>query len=242
MSIEVPALGHPTRGIFWTCFPTFRALLLAVLICVVAPSSLIAAHIHENPHLSPIDEAAQFDYVTRVAHGSVPRLGQRLLPATFKMISCTGTAFAGHLAPPCPGSADPNAYAGGGFQYEAQQPPTYYAVSVPLRWVGVHIFGWQSLAAARLTGALWVSVGLLLLWMAAALLGVSTRRRVPAVLLLATAPAVIYQASIVSNDAPALLAGSLYAFLGALAWVRPAALDTSGSLRGRLRGDVIEAR
>jgi hypothetical protein len=52
-------------------------------------------------------------------------------------------------------------------------------------------------------------------------LGVPTKRRVTAVLLLATAPAVIYQGSIVSNDACAVFAGSLIAFLAVLAWLRP---------------------
>jgi hypothetical protein len=222
VSEEAPPRGAvPTTNVFRLSFPTLRVLVLALLVCVAAPSALIATHIHENPHLSPIDEAAQFDYVSRIANGSMPRLGQLLLPDTFKLISCTGTALQGLETPPCPGSKHVKDYAGGGYQYEAQQPPTYYAVTVPLRWVGVHVFGMKSLTAARLTGALWVSAGMLLLWMAAALLGVSIKRRIPGILILVSAPVVLYQTSIVSNEAPGVFAGSLIAFLGVLAWVRP---------------------
>jgi hypothetical protein len=215
--------GHdePSIGIFRTCIPTIRMLILALLVCVVAPSSLIAIHIKENPKLSPIDEITQFDYVSRMAQGSMPRLGQFLLPSTLKLLSCTGTALVGTGNPPCPGSSNPRRYVGGGYQYEAQQPPTYYAITVPLRWVGVHIFGMRSLTAARASGALWVSAALFLLWMAGRLLGLSERRLVAAMLILASAPVVIYQSSIVTNDAPGLFAGALMALLGVLAWKSP---------------------
>jgi hypothetical protein len=209
-----------SAGLFRTSFPTWRALVLATLVCVVAPFSLIALHIHENPRLSPIDEAEQFDYISRIANASIPRLGQSLLPSTLRLMSCHGSASPARL-PPCKGSHHPADYPGGGYQYEAQQPPTYYAIAVPLRWVGVHVFGLDRLTAARATGALWLSAGLLLLWMTGRLMGVAIRRLVPAMLLLSSAPVVIYQSSIVSNDAPSIFAGSLIALLSALAWKRP---------------------
>jgi hypothetical protein len=188
---------------------------------VVIPVSFVAIHIHENPRLSPIDEPAQFDYVSRIAQGSVPRLGQSFLPSTLHVVSCTGYALGSAGIPPCPGTRNPRSYPGDGYQYEAQQPPTYYALTVPIRWIGIHLFGLSILTATRLAGALWLALGLLTLWMAARLLRISIRCVVPIVLLLATAPVAIYHASIVSNDAPALFAGSLMALLGTLAWQRP---------------------
>ncbi|HVB91470.1 MAG TPA: hypothetical protein VND70_05155 [Acidimicrobiales bacterium] len=195
-------------------------MILAILVCVVAPISLISIHVHENPRFSPIDEAVQYDYVNRVAGGSVPRLGQLLLPASVHVISCRGVAANG---PPlkCPGTGKPDTYPGGPYQYEAQQPPTYYAATVPLRWLGVHVFGMDGVTAARTTGGLWVATALLLLWMTGRMLGLPVRKIVPPILLLASAPTVVYQSSIVSNDAPALFAGALVAFLGILAWKRP---------------------
>jgi len=41
------------------------------------------------------------------------------------------------------------------------------------------------------------------------------------ILVLATAPVVIYHTAIISNDVPSILGGSLVALLGALAWKRP---------------------
>src|SRR3974390_1045876 len=206
---------------FWrTCFPSWQALLAALLVCVIVPTSLIGLHIHENPRLSPIDEAAHYDYVSRIADGGFPRLGQFLLPSTLHLISCTGTALA-ISAPHCPGSSNPRNYAGGGYQYEAQQPPTYYVATVPIRWVDAHLFGMSPLTAARAGGVLWMSAGLILLWMAGRIVGLSVIRLLPAMLVLACGPVAIYESAIVSNDAPSIFAGALIAFLGALAWARP---------------------
>jgi hypothetical protein len=216
-STSVPRL----RGFLRQCFPTISALILAVLVCIAAPTALISLHIHENPSFSPIDEPAQYDYVNRIAEGSMPRLGQRLLPSTLHQISCVGVALQGGVNPPCPGTNKASAYIGGGYQYEAQQPPTYYALAVPMRWIAVNVFGLGELTATRELGAFWVSLGLLTLWMAGRVLGLSVKRLAPAILLLACAPVVIYQSSIVSNDAPSIFAGSIVALVAALAWNRP---------------------
>jgi hypothetical protein len=206
-------------GFFRQCFPSVGALLLALVVCVAAPVLLISVHIHENPTFSPIDEATHYDYVNRMAEGSLPRLGQRLLPSTLHAMSCIGQS--GITYPPCPGTSNPNNYGVGAYQYEAQQPPAYYALTVPVRWVGVHVFRMATLTATRAVGALWVSLGLLILWMAGRVLEIPMRRLAPVMLLLASAPVVIYQAANVSNDAPSIFAGSLAALAAALAWRRP---------------------
>jgi hypothetical protein len=226
MTVVVPEVVTPStsaprlRSFLQQCFPTFSALVLAFLVCFVAPVTFITLHIHENPAFSPIDEPAQFDYVNRIAEGSMPRLGQRLLPSTLHQISCLGLALQGSKLPACPGTDKPSNY-DGGYQYEAQQPPTYYALAIPVRWIGVHVFGMSNLNATREVGAFWVSLGLLTLWMAGRVLRIPVRRLVPAMLLLACAPVVIYQASIVSNDAPSIFCGSVVALVAALAWNRP---------------------
>ena len=204
------------------CFPTLGALVLAFLVCVAAPTALVAVHIHENPMFSPIDEAAHYDYVTRIADGGFPRLGQRLQPSTLRALACTGTAFSGLHTPPCTSPVlRASQFAGGGYQYEAQQPPTYYAITVPLRWGAIHVLGLRSLSATRAVGDLWLVIGLLLLWAAGRVLGLGPKVIGLGVLLLATAPLVVYQTSIVSNDVPSVFSGCLLALLGALAWRRP---------------------
>jgi hypothetical protein len=59
------------------------------------------------------------------------------------------------------------------------------------------------------------------LWSAGRILEVPVSAIGAGILLLATAPVVIYQAAIISNDAPSVLGGSLVALLAALAWKRP---------------------
>ena len=154
--------------------------------------------------------------------GRSPALANDSYSGTLKLISCTGVAYQASLGPPCPGVKNPNAYAGKGYQYEAQQPPTYYAATAAIRWVGVRVLGVSSLTAARLGGAVWASLGLLALWVAASFLAIPLMARTIGVMLLASAPVVVYQSSIVSNDAPALFAGSMVALVGLLAWRRRA--------------------
>jgi hypothetical protein len=211
------ALPAGIRGLLRHCFPGPRALLLAIVTCVLVPASLIVVHIVENPMLSPIDEAAHYDYVDRIAEGSLPRLGQLLLPSTLRTISCRGVALHGLVYPPCNAKT---ISAAGSYQYEAQQPPTYYAVTAALRVIPEDALGIDSLDATRLTGIVWLAAGLVLVWGTGRLLELKPEAISIGILLLATAPVVLYESSMVSNMASALFAGGLIAFLGALAWRR----------------------
>jgi hypothetical protein len=168
---------------------------------------------------SPIDEAAHYDYVDWAASGHLPKLGDFLLPSTLRTISCVGIALHGLVTPPCNVSVlNPLNYPGGGYQYEAQQPPLYYAVTAALRWVPAHLASLSQLDATRLAGIIWLACGLLLLWGAGRLLGLTVSRVSLGVLLLAAAPVVLYETSIVSDEASAIFAGALVTFMGALAW------------------------
>lgn len=213
-----PKFRH-LRSLMRTCFPGYRAVLLAFFVCIIAPTALITVHIHENPLFSPQDEAAHYDYVNRIAMGQFPRLGQFLLPSTLRAVSCRGSALYGAVAPPCDSKVfKPADYSGGGYQYEAQQPPTYYAVTVVLRWIPLHLLHLSELTATRLTGILWLIGGLLLLWMTGSILGLTPSTIGMGILILTSAPVAIYESSIVTNGAAAIFCGSLIAFLGALAW------------------------
>ena len=124
--------GHCRPDSYGCAFLHDGPCLWLLLVCLVAPAALIVAHIHENPEFSPIDEAAHWDYVTRIANGGFPRLGQRLQPSTLRTLACRKTALSKPVAPPCSQRIlRPDQFAGGGYQYEAQQPPVYYAVTVP---------------------------------------------------------------------------------------------------------------
>ena len=206
------------------CFPTRKALGLAFLVCVVVPTVLVALQINEHPKFSPSDEGTHWDYVTRISNGEgVPRLGELLQKKTLKEIACRETeTIAAKLVPKCSSQFFNAAkFPGGGQQYQAQHPPTYYALTVPLRWVAIEIFGFDDLTGTRYTGILWLVAGLLVLWAAGRVMGLTAPTIGVGVLLLTTAPVVIYQASTVSNDAPAIFTGALIALVAALAYRYP---------------------
>lgn len=210
------------RTFLRTCFPTRGALALALLVCVAVPTTLVALQINENPKFSPIDEAAHWDYVTRIANGSVPRLGETLQQSSLRELTCRETALAGLEVPKCTTKhVNPAKFPGAAEQYEAQHPPTYYALTVPLRWVATDVLGFSDVGGTRLTGILWLVAGLLVLWAAGRVLDLPPPVIGVAVLLLATAPVVIYHSAVISNDVPSVFIGSLVALLGALAYRRP---------------------
>ena len=162
-------------------FPTWGALGVFVLTGVLAPVLLISLHVAQNPLLSPVDEINHYDYVTRMAEGSVPRFGQYILPSSVQQLECRGIALHAVTAalPPC-GTPIPSPATSPLQvtleQYEAQQPPTYYTLTVPLRWVAVHVFGFSDLTGTRLTGAVWLVAGLACLWAACRVLGLTVTR------------------------------------------------------------------
>ena len=210
-------------------WPTRWALLVCVLVCVAAPVSLVAVHIQQSPAFSIIDEQAHFDYVQRVADGSLPRLGQQLLPTTTELLRCVGRPPIKFSPPPCRHAARPLLnrffHSAHNAQYEAQQPPLYYVVTAAIRWPLIHILGLGALPGTRLTGAIWLAAGLLLMWIAGMILGLDWRKLAAGILFVAAAPNVVFAASSVGNDAAAIFAGALVAALGAAAWRMPGKLS-----------------
>ena len=159
------------------CFPTRASFALALLVCLVAPATLIVVHIHENPTLSPIDEAQHWDYVTRLAHGGFPRMGQRLQPATLRVVACRGTDLPAVTAPPCHQRVlKPGEFAGG------DVPVRGAATAAVLRPHRSHALRHRGRAAherlggTRATGIVWLCAGLLMLWAAGRALGMEPAR------------------------------------------------------------------
>jgi len=213
---------HKTHSHLWnTLFPSRSALLIAIFTCIVAPVSLVALHIHENPTFSPTDEAEHWDYLKTLAEGKIPRLGQRLQPSTIRALECRLTGLHGFVLPPCGSLPSPKVYPGGGYEYEAQQPPGYYALTIPIRWIGIDVLGFDDLTASRIGGIVWLVAGLLLFWAAGRLLRLGPATVGLGALLIASAPAIVYQSSYVSNDASSVTAGAVALFLSALALRRP---------------------
>lgn len=202
-------------------FPTRTALALAVFVCVIAPTTLVRLQIDANPKFSPIDEAAHFDYVERVSRGEIPRQGEHLTQSTLRALACTKSELTGLRSPPCDTPKLTYDQFSATYQYEAQQPPTYYAITVPMRWAAQKLFGIDSqLEATRATGIVWLVAGLLLLWAAARAMAIEPLPLAASLLLLVVAPVVLYGTSIVSNDVTSVPAAGMVALAAALAYRR----------------------
>ncbi len=209
------------RGTWRICFPGARHLLVAVLVCILLPVALVAIHVHENPSLSPIDEWAHYDYVDEIAAGRLPRLGELLLPSTMRTMACQGIDLKGVRWPPCSAATTvARDFGASAYQYEAQQPPGYYAISALLRAIPAHL-GVSQLNATRLVGAFWLALGLSCLWIAGRLLGISSGALAIGMVLLASSPAVLYESSVVTDSATGVFAGSLLCLLASLTWRHP---------------------
>lgn len=201
--------------------PSRVALAIMFAVCVVVPIVLVTLQIDLNPRFSATDETAHFDYVDRVAQGSIPRQGEEILPSTRREAACRNPQTDEARARLCHAREIPPQDRRPGkveLQYEAQQPPTYYAVTVPLRWVAEHVFQVDDkLAATRAGGLFWLVAGLLCLWVAGRLMSIGVAPLAAVLLLLAAAPLTIEHAGTVSNDATAVFAGGFIALIGALA-------------------------
>jgi hypothetical protein len=178
-----------------------------VLVVVVLPAVLVGLAVATTPALSALDEFAHIDYVRRVSDFEVPRVGDKIEPETAQEAACR--KIGGRRPAPCGEPVDLDRFDALGYQYEAQQPPLYYAVVAAVRpLVQVGPIG-SFVTAARLTGILWLVAGLATLWLACRRLGSSAAGAALAVVLVQLSPTVLSQSSTVNNDASLLLLGGL---------------------------------
>ena len=192
-----------------------------VVVCVVVPALLVISTIDRHPKFSPIDEGAHFDYVERIYDKGIPTFGDRLLRSSLREMACRGTRLEGLVVPPCDAKVMKyDLFLGGAYQYEAQQPPLYYALTAPIARIIKGVTGIGALGAARLVGVLWLTLGLLVLWRASRLLAVPQLPMLATILAIAAAPNVVYYSSIVSNDSAGILCGALAAYVAALTLTR----------------------
>jgi hypothetical protein len=216
---SIAKTGQPS-SIVRKCFPDLRAIILALLVCVLVPSVLVLTHIRVNSEFSPIDEGAHFDYVQRASLGQIPRIGDRLLQSSMQTVDCRG--ISGVVVARCAKKAIPtSSFPGSGYNYEAQQPPTYYFMTVPLRWAFIHVLGMSLVSGTRAAGLVWLDLGLLLFWSICRLWGLGVSRTAGGALLIASLPGVVYYSSIISNDAPSIFLGCFVAFVATLSLLRP---------------------
>jgi hypothetical protein len=189
--------------------PTNRWVRLAVVlfVAVALPSTLVALVAVNSPEFSALDEPVHSDYLRRVEQGQVPRMGDKVLEATARDVQCR--TVQGRTNEPCElPRHDPELLGAEGYQYQAQHPPLYYAVTALLRQVARLGPADDFVTTARLTGMAWLSAGLLVFWGAARRLGCRFWPTALLTALLGLSPGVVYQSATINNDAAAILTGS----------------------------------
>ena len=195
----------------------FKKWWLPLLFCVVLPTAVVGNVIQRHSQFSPIDEGAHFDYVERLYSHGIPVLGDRLLPSTLREIACRGTALPGIVTPPCDSPTfTAKDFPGEGFQYEAQQPPLYYAVAAPIAKVVEKVVGLGPVGSARITGLLLLIAGLLLSWHVAMMMKISRLTSLAGIAVMGLSPAVVYYSAMVTNDSAGILCGALVCYVAAL--------------------------
>ena len=191
--------------------PAFLAAMFMVVVAI--PLFLTYSTGQVFYKFSPIDEGPHYDYAQRIFTHGPPVFGDTMLPSSLNDLSCRGIALNGIVLPPC-GTLPIVAanYPGQGLQYESQQPPLYYAVSKIGALVG-HLVGFTDFKSMRMLSGLMLVAGLLTTLVAGLLLGVARWLLLAALFAVGTAPSVIYQQTIVSNDAAGILCGAAVMYL-----------------------------
>jgi hypothetical protein len=188
---------------------------------VFLQAAFLAVHIKA---LSPYDEGANYDYVIRAMHGSLPiPAGTHYLDTTIQAWACRPTDKATSLAGIC-GRPTPPAYGGVPFEgvnYNAQFGPLYYLIAAGGARA-LSVIGIGSFTAARLVSALLYAAG------SAALLLVTQRLKRgwvgPAGLILAASMSglALSSGATITPDSTAFLytAGVVASALLARSWAR----------------------
>lgn len=193
-------------------FRMLKVVTITFFIVIIPLLTLIGTH-RQFSEFSPIDEGAHYDYVKRIYSHGIPIMGDVMLMSSLNDISCYGVALDGLVLPPCDSNkVVPEAFPGGGLQYEAQQPPAYYFYAATVS-PAFDLFGFGALGALRATGLLLIIGANFALYRASRLLKIPLLLFLPALGVLNFAPVVAYHQSIVSNDAAVLPIASLIAYL-----------------------------
>lgn len=210
--------------------PWMMRILVALPVVLLAGFAVIATAIPaiQVRELSILDEAAHIDSIFKVP--SIDRSGEKFLPETLDQVSCRGgiAQWPDWEPPPCgiPQGVPPANYqvGSGGYNTADIHPPIYYFVTAGLTAVG----GWfvvdaDPVTLMRLTGGVYLAVGVCLTWLLARRVGANRWAAFGAAGLLVTAPNVLYMSSIVNVDASVVMAAAAFGLVALAVWRRKSA-------------------
>lgn len=204
-------------------------LMFAIPVIILAAFVVIATAVPaiQVRQLSILDEAAHIDSVFRVP--SIDRSGEKFLPETLDQVSCRGGVQQWPDWHPAgcglPQESPPADYqiGSGGYNTADIHPPTYYFLTAAISTVGGWFVTADQVTLMRLTGSLYLAIGVCLTWLLARRLGANRWAAFGAAGVLATAPNVLYMSSIVNVDASVIMASAAFGLAVTAVWRRRSA-------------------
>lgn len=191
------------------------ALVFTVLSTIVA-YRFIAAH----AALSFQDEYVYLDAVDKAARGIVTRTNATVDEYAMRIISCRGVELFGYQGSACGAPLDPAQFPYDGYTTAPIHSPLYFFLTA---WLakGILFFfpGEELVQVARVTGALWLGLGLTASWRFIRALKGSRTMALTLCLLILASPQIRWSNFYITPDAFSLLAGALI-MLAALKLVR----------------------
>lgn len=189
---------------YWRVLVADKMMVLLVVIALSFPTAITLWHSQET---SPIDEWVFVDYTSKVFEQGYVREGERVGNYTVDLMACHGV-LPGSTFGTC-GADDSNyeALPYTGLTAAAAYTPIYFFAT---RILGLpfQLLGADPLTAWRLTGGIWLALGIAVFVSLLRAWGVSNRRIFPLALLIIASPFVWWAHTFVSTDAPAILVGA----------------------------------
>ncbi len=185
-----------------------------ILVLVVVPALLVSLQVRAFTKLSPIDELQHIDYMFRSPGLHQVVAGTKDSAPALREEACRGID-AVFTPPPCDSKVvRPDEFQENGYNTEYVQPPTYYDITWTLGEIVKPLSGAKSWVTIwRLLGALWLSAGLVLTYLAGLRFGVSRLPLLGLLVLAASAPALLFSSSTVNNDAASVAVGGAGLYL-----------------------------
>jgi len=201
--------------------PAWQQWVLVVLGLLLVTTPLVARYAYGHPALSRADEYVYVDAVDKAMHGEVVRQGAQVDEYAMDLLACRGVELYGPTGDRCGGPYDVSTfpYRGGITSADIHSPVYYFTTAALTKAVQAATPVDDPLVAARMTGAIWLALGLAALIALARELGASRTAGTAVALLVLAAPSVRWTNAYITPDALNLLAGSLIA-VAAVRYVR----------------------
>lgn len=184
---------------------------------IIASFAFVFSNVAQHSEaFSPLDEWVYFDYVTKVPSQGFVHVGEAIGAEALYRMSCFGDAD-GPSGMPCNGPNgtynDPSEYSFKGITSAAGYTPAYFWATWGVANTVSSVTGIDFFKVARATGAIWLSAGMLFLFLA------FTRLKIPQLVSLGIGLGILalpnsyYAFTFITTDAPTFFWGSLVIFL-----------------------------